>query len=283
MDNLNIEKFNPTKAEVIKITDKYKNIQIKGLEDKQGYLIAKSGKQELSALRTAVKSYGKEQRVEALKYQKAVIKAENELLKIIKPIEDKIKLKIDLIDGEKEKIRMQKYLPDRKARLKEIDIELEDSELLEMDNTEFENFFNEKKTEILAEKERKLQEAEDKLVEEKKKIEIDKGIAKAKEEARKEAMKQAKINIENAKIQAEKDKKKAVEEAKQKILDEQQEKENAKIVEEEKKKQEAEELRKQEKYQLFLERNDYKDDGSFKIETEDGLVVLYKKIDEIII
>ena len=265
-----IGKFNPSKAKVIEITDQYKDIKINGIEDENGYEIAKIARKELQTLRVNIKKYGKSQRDDALQYQRAILKAENELVAIVESIENPLKERIELIDKGKEMIRMQKYLPDRKKKLEEIGVELSDEENLQMDNTQFDNFLNSKKLEIFEENQRKLQEERDRLDAEKIRIENEKKIAEAKEQGKKEAEENAKKQREEDKRQAEIDKKQAVEDERNRVK-----------FEKEKKEQEEKEEMQGERYRDFLVKNEYDGTEDFYVLKLEKKTILYKKIDEL--
>jgi len=270
MDNFEVGKFDPSKAKVIEITDQYKNIKINGIEDENGYEIAKIAKKELQTLRTNIKKYGKAKRDEAIQYQKAIIKSENELVEIVEKVENPLKEQIGIIDAGKEMIRMKKYLPDRKKKLEEIGIEISDEENLQMDNTQFDDFLNARKLEIFEENQRKLQEEKDKLDAEKAKIENDRLIAEAKEQGKKEAEENAKRQREEDKRQAELDKVKAVEDERDRVK-----------FEKEKKEQEEKEEMQGKKYQDFLVDNGYNGTEDFYILKLEDKTILYKKIAEL--
>ena len=183
---------------------------------------------------------------------------------------------------------MVSLLPDRKARLFDIDVMVEDDVILSMDSKEFDSFFNEKKTEYLNAKELKIQEAEAKIKREEE-------VREAEKKARLEAEENAKREIELAKERAELDKKEALRKAeaeKQAIIDENNRKERVRLEAEEKKKaEEAEKVRlekeaktkleKQKKYQQFLKDNNFNEDEDYLLNKEDK-VVLMRKVAEFI-
>jgi len=147
MDNLNIEKFSPTKVEINALAERCKGLVIKDINDKQGYLAVHQARMELKNARVNLKKTGKEARAEALAYQKKVIDLEKELIAIIEPTERDLEEKQKNIDLQKEMIKRQEILPDRKDKLLEINVEIEDNFILVMDDNEFDSFFNSKKEE----------------------------------------------------------------------------------------------------------------------------------------
>lgn len=288
MDNLSLEKFNPKKSELIELSKKFSSLKIKDIEDIEGYKAVDEARKELKKQRVGIEKQGKEFRADALKFQKAVIAYEKELVEIIEPLEIELGQKQEVIDLEKHKIKMVALLPDRKERLSTIGVEVEDDIILGMDSEEFDSFFNERKTEYLNAKELKIQEAEAK-------IEKEKMIREAEQKARLEAEENAKREIELAKERAELDKKEALRKAeaeKQAIIDENNRKERVRLEAEEKKKaEEAEKVRlekeaktkleKQKKYQQFLKDNNYNENEDYLLNKEDK-VVLMRKVAEFI-
>jgi len=291
METLSLEKFNPTTAELTIMADKYKILTIKGVEDMAGYLEVDRARKELKKAKSQIRLDGKLLRSEALAFQKAVIKKEDELVGIIEPIEDELEAKQKAIDVEKEKVGRLQFLPHRVTKLATIGIKVMDEFLLLMDDTRFLEFFNEenfkfleareqKQNEELEAREQKLKEAQDQIDEANRKIEAEKEkIADDKrhqleiDQARVEATAKAKKEAEE---KAEKDKT----ETAQKIKDE----ENRKAKEAQDKikaeKLEQEKLEKKKRYQAFLTEHKFQEDGSFLIKKEENKIVLYKKLGE---
>lgn len=297
---LNIETFSPKKAELSLKVETYKNLTIKDVNDNQGYLAVDDARKDLKRTRVEIQKTGKNLRAEAVSFQKKVIALENEYVGMIEPLELELKSKQETIDLQKEIIKRRELLPERKEKLKTIEIEMGDEFILLMDNDKFQEFFNQKKEEFLLEKERKIQE-------EREKIENEKRIAEAKEQARKEAEERAKKEMELAILKAEEDKRQAIENEKKKaeeaqrlageekarIIAEQKAKEQARIDEENRKKAEAEMIEKEKiaeqkkleakkKYQKFLTDNGYteKNKDDFFMKNTGNEVILYKKIAE---
>lgn len=288
MKILSLEKFNPKKAELTELSNKFISLEIKGIEDVEGYKAVDEARKVLKKQRVDIEKQGKEFRASAIKFQKDVIAYEKELVAIIEPLEIELGVKQDLIDLEKHKIKMQTLLPERKQKLLSIGVEVEDDLILSMNIEEFSTFFNDRKTEFLLEKERVLNE-------EKAKIEREKEIREAEEVARLKAEENAKKEIELAKEKAELDKQEALRKAeveKQAIIDENNRKEKERLEAEEKKKaEEAEKIRlekeaknkleKQKKYQKFLSDNDYNENEDYLL-NKDNKVILMRKVAEFI-
>lgn len=278
MKDLKIEKFNPTKAEVTALVGKYKDLKIEGVEDKKGYMAVDDARKELKKVRVQISKDGKELRAEAVAFQKAVLKKEKELIALVEPTELELTAKQDEIKEEIARLKRVDSLPSRKARIKSIEIEVSDDELLSMDDEAFDAFFNEKHAEYLQEKERKQQDQRDKLDAEKKDLED------AKLELEKEKQRQVDLEVArkeaaaNAKKEAEEKAAKAIEDAKQKAAEELAEKEKAakKLAEDEAAARES--LEKRARYQEFLSAHEYVDDGSFRTFKVEDEIQLYKRV-----
>lgn len=315
MEKLNLEKFSPTKAELIKLCDEAKGLEIKGVDDKEGYNLVHSTRMKFKNTRVALAKIGKQLRTDSLAFQKAVIVKEKELIAVIEPTEIELANKQKLIDEEKEMIERQKLLPERKAKLEEIEMNVVDDDfILLMDDIKFDNFYNNAKAEYLEKKEAKIKEENERIEQEKR----DKVI---REEAEKKAREEEKERLELAKKQAELDKQKAVEDEKRKareleekkekekqeaidkaeaekqtIIDENRRKEKQRLINEDMKRREEEEKiraeqlakekkEKTKKYQNFLTDNGYteKTKDNFYILRNGNQFTLYKKINSIII
>jgi hypothetical protein len=316
MTELNIEKFSPKKAELQAKADQYKSLTIKGVDDKEGYLAVDEARKDLKVQRRSIERFSedllKQMRDKYNISRKEVLDLTEEHVGIIKPLEDQLKEKQEDMDREILKTEMINLLPDRKERLKNIDVQVSDDEILMLSPEEFTTFFNEKNAIHLEEKERKLKEKEDevarlKAIEEAKKEarqraeeEAEKERVQAKKDAEEKAKRVAKETEEEAERkakEAEEEKKKAVKEAeekaekeKQALIDKQKKEEEERIEAEKKAKKEEqekvekeakekEELEKEEKYKKWLEENGYNEDPpSFYIAHIDDKIILYKHI-----
>ncbi len=292
-----IEEFNPTKAEITTIVDKYSTLTIKDINDVEGYAKVDEGRKELKKMRVAIKKYGKGQREQFIQAQKEVLRQEKELVDMVEPTEKRLIEEQTRIKEEKEKQSRLKFLPDRRQHFREIEYDITDEEILELSDEDYQilylelrHKFMEKKEEEAEEKrlaeERKIQAEKDKIAEEKREIEAEKERIKAAEEAKVKAEKQAKLDAEvekeNVKKQvaeaariAEENKVNAVKEAeekaereKQELIDEQNRKEKERLEEIERDKQiraeaeaklkiEKEKLERAENYKKFLADNGY--------------------------
>lgn len=292
METLNIEKFNPTKTELVTLAKKYKNLKIKGIDDKVGYMAVDMARKELKQVRRKIQITGREMRSEVIKFQKEVIARENEYVEMIEPIEKSLAEKQHVIDEEKERLARVALLPERKKRLAEYKIAETDENLLAMDDAEFDAYANAKISEVLEERERQLLEKERKLAQEKQEAEdkarMEKELEAARVQATKEADARAKREKEEAKQKAEQDKKDALAKAEKdkkdaidKLKREQKEKEEKaererlqakakKDHEEWEAKKEQERAEKNKKYQAWLKGNKIDESGSGDIIKRDG-------------
>lgn len=188
--NLEIESFDPKKAELEKIIEPLKGLKIKDTKDIEGFDKVHQGQMELRRLRVEIEKKGLEVRRKIKVFSDNVMKEQKELTDIIEPIEKELKEEKDRIKELKEIEKRKEDLPKRKERLKEIELNADDDFLLKMNDKEFDNYFVEKKGEYLEEKQRKIREQEEKLRREKE-------IEEAKEQAKIEAEKEAKEKAEN--------------------------------------------------------------------------------------
>jgi len=274
-NNMKIQAFNPTKSEIITAVKKVENLTIKNIDDEAGYATVKTAKKTLAGYRTSITKFGKEQRQEAIKWQKEVLRQEKELLFIISPTENKLKGKLEVFDKAKERKEREVLLPTRRKLIDDIEGELNDDEILAMDEKEFAEVYGEMKILYDQEQERKKEAKEL----EKKRLE---DLEKAKKQARAEA----KIEAEQEKKEAIANEKRKAKEAKQKIIDEQNKKERERLEAEaeekrraeveaqaEKKRQEI--LEKDKKFREFLENNGY-DKNTDILKPDEKEVELYR-------
>jgi len=316
-DNKQLEEFNKINADSLKMVGEVKDLVIKDIDDKIGYDATKAGKMRLVRQRTFINKERKSITKVLDDCKTQIIDKEKELLKTMKPTEEKLAERIVEIDKEREKQHRLKTLDEKKDKLKKIDLELDDSFILTMDEKQFDEFCNDKKAEYLEEKELKLKKVQEELDHEK---ELEEARKKAEEEVKEQAKRDAELEKERvinarkeAERKAEKEKEDALKKAedekqeilrqaereKQRVIDEQKRKDNERILQEAEKKaiedkrilqekEEKKEMEKKKKYTDWLEKH-----GCTK-ETEDDFYVLnnaeqsnkftiYKKLDEITI
>jgi len=310
METLSLDKFSPKRAELVALADGFKSLTINGIDDLNGYRAVYAAKQKLKTTRGEITKQGKSFREDALRFQKDVIAIEKELVDIIEPIEKDLSAKLEVIDKEKEKQKRLGLLPDRKAKLIEIEAEATDEELLAMDAIEFQTFCNVKYSEFLARKEQKAEEErlklkaeQDKLKADKRKLEEENRLAEVRKQAEKDAQKKAAEDLRLAGIKAEQDKKDAVEAEQKKaekekadLIAKQKANEDARLakeqadkkVKEDKEKkavEEEEKVKKQAAFQKFLKDNDYSEEtkSEFYLLKTNKSIILYRKVSEFII
>lgn len=208
-----LDKFDPTKADLINLVAKVKDLQIKDVDDKEGYVALNTALQDLRKLATETRTTTKNYRADAILFQKAIVAIEKEMLAEIEPTIKVLAERRKVVDDIKEAAKRDKLLPERKEKLAELGVELTDEQITSMDDNEFDEYFLAKKEAILEAKETEIKEREDKAIKEM----HDREVAEdAEKKAREDAIEQAKLDklkTDAAKekavadaIQAEKDK-----------------------------------------------------------------------------
>lgn len=266
--------FRPGISELQEIAQQYKDIKIKGIDDTEGYERAKEAKKHLTSTRTSIAKYGKSKREEAIRWQKEVLRQEKEHIAVIEPVEKQLKEQLEEIDRQKKREKRKVLLPARKKMLESINCNISDEELLDMDENTYSQFYTEQRQLYDQEQER--------IAEEKRRQEE---IERAKKEAAEQARKEAKERAEREKAEA-------IERERRRIQEEQERKEREKREkEEEQQRQKEEEARRiqerkekkqrRKKYQDWLKKHGYKDDGTFVIDQEGDTFIMYKKVSQI--
>lgn len=262
-----VEIFKPGIAELRSMAERFQGIEIKGVDDAEGYKTAKEARKELGDMRISITKTGKAAREEARRYAAKVIEQEKEYLAVITPTEDALKAKIEAIDEEKKKNERMILLPARKTMLEEIECQMTDEDILALDEKQFSDLYTAKKMAHLEEKERIRKAEEDKKRHEEE-------LEQARKEAAEKATKEAE---ERMKREQEEKERKAKEEEEQKKREEEE-----KIANE---KAEQERTEKNRKYKAWLKKNGYTEEtkNDFSIARNGNTFVLFKKIDEITI
>jgi colicin import membrane protein len=306
---MEIQKFNPTKAELIAVVDEMKPLIEKEIKDVNDFALVDEGRKRLQKMRTNIQRFGKELRADYIAAQKEVIRQENELVEVIDPVEKALKDKQDAYYKAEEKKKRLLFLPARRAQMQEIELMISDDTILAMTDEEFsklyleEKGFSLKKKEEAAELKRKhdaedLRLAQEKLDNDRKELERQKQIEadkiQAAENARLQAIKDAEIEKERVIKQreadarkAEADKEAAVQAEKQKAID----LENKRLADLAKEKQEAEDKRiaEEEERRLLVKRDEWQKilfDAGYSEETKaqfhiiktDTHMIIYKLI-----
>lgn len=143
---LDIEKFNPTVAELTVLADGAKQVTVTDLRDQTQLAVAKTKQKELQKARTSITKISKKLRSEANDIIKQVLSKEKELLALVLPEEDRLKR----LDEEAKYLAIiderLKVLPERKKRIIAVwgqEERVSEELLLGMDDNAFEAYFNE--------------------------------------------------------------------------------------------------------------------------------------------
>jgi hypothetical protein len=91
MTALSLDDFNPKKAELIALADKYRGMTIKDESDKEGYNAVHEAQMELQSTKVDIEKRGKEMREDAIAFQKAVIALQKSLTAPIIEVEEELK------------------------------------------------------------------------------------------------------------------------------------------------------------------------------------------------
>lgn len=262
---LNIEKFDPTVEqlnELVVVSKKVTNLS--PIEE------VKKARIQLKTARVAITKKGKELRDDAIKFQKAVIAKEKELVAIIEPEEERLSEIEEVVKQAKLRDERVALLPIRYDQLSKIgdDVQVTDAELLDMDSDSFTTYYN-ARVATKNESDRLALEAQQaKLREEAEKMEREKEARERESKARKEAEEEAERRLENERkanelrIQQEKENaERMVKEERERMEREQKAKEERELKEKEEAeriaKAEKEKLEKAKKYQTWLKTNGY--------------------------
>ncbi len=287
MPELDIEKFNPTKAEITALVGEAQGLVITGVDDVEGYKRVDDVRKRMKKIRVQITNTGKEMRAEATAFAKKVIEKEKELVGLIEPTELELEAKQKAIDDEKEKNKRLALLPPRKEKLAEIGVtDVPDDFILLQNDDEFNSYFNIKKGEWLAAKEAKLKadqeavEAEKRRIaaEEQRKAELEKARQEGEDKAKREASeKEAQVEAERqAELKRKQDEEAQAERSRKEVEDKKRAEEEAKAAEEKR-------VTALKQYQDFLTKNGWtvatKD--QFIIQRTGQMVFLFKKIDEL--
>ena len=280
MQDLNLEKFDPTVAELTKIAEESRAITITDFEDRKQIEAVRTKRIELKKTRVSIEKRGKELREDAITFQKAVIAKEKELIAIIEPEEIRLDQLEDAAKQDAiEKERLRKW-PERKERLHELGYKAgvnDDTVIRMMDDVQFEAFIANAKAKIEAEalaKQRSEQAAKElELQRREAELAAKEREAKAEQEARELAAR------EKAEDEA-REKRRAEEIERARIEGERQAKEKAEREAKEAK-DAAEKLEKSRKMKAWLEERGYNEQTKhgFYIEHTPEAMILYKLVD----
>ena len=287
---MNLEKFDPTVAELTKVAEESRKIVITNFDDPKQIEAVHAKRIELKKTRVSIEKRGKELREDAIKFSKAVIAKEKELVAIIEPEE----IRLDqLEDAAKqnaiEKERLRKW-PERLERLKELEYKggsSDDHILKMMSDVDFEAYINSVKAKIEAErlaKERQaqleremdLKRREEELAAKERKAEMEERARKQAEQDRLDAeMREKKrlADLEQARLEGER---KAKEDAERKAAEE-----KARIEREEKERKDSEAKAEQSRrFKAWLAEQGYTEEteGDYLIQHTETHAILYKRV-----
>ena len=262
---LSIEKFDPTIEQLNELV-----VVSKKVTDLSPIEEVKQARIQLKTARVAITKKGKELRDDAIKFQKAVIAKEKELVAIIEPEEDRLSEIEEVVKQAKLREERVALLPIRHDQLNKIgdSVIITDDELLGMDSDSFTAYYN-ARVATKNESDRLALEAQQaKLREEAEKMEREKEAREREAKARKEAEEEAERRLENERkaselrIQQEKENaERMVKEERERMEREQKAKEEREVKEKEEAeriaKAEQEKLEKAKKYQTWLKTNGY--------------------------
>lgn len=207
-------KYSVTDEALAQYRKEFLPLTIKGLDDHEGYEKVKNARLFIKGERVNVEKKRVELKASALEYGRAVDSEAKRITTAIEEVEDHLMAEQKKVDDENARIKFEKeqraLLPERFAKLAELDTTMSEEELLKMDGPTFMGVLNTLLSEKL-EKQRKEQEeteraqrAEQERIEAEKKAIEDKCL-----EAEREARHQAEVAeaekraAENARIQAE--------------------------------------------------------------------------------
>lgn len=145
-ENLNIEEFNPKIEELKQLVEVTKLVVVTDINDKKQIETVKANRISLRDVRVDIEKAGKRLREGAVKFQKEVIKREEELIAIIEPEEKRLKAIEDEVKLKRLRAERIALLPERKKQLAAIgdgkDYSDKDELFIGMDATEFQAYLN---------------------------------------------------------------------------------------------------------------------------------------------
>lgn len=94
-----------TETSLISLAAKYKELKVNGVDDKEGLKAVESARKELKNKRVEIEKVSKGMRESAVRFQKAVISREKELVTLIEPEENRLMKIEDDIWDQKERLR----------------------------------------------------------------------------------------------------------------------------------------------------------------------------------
>lgn len=129
-----LKKYDEILPKVQELKDLFMNLEIKSIDDKDGYAKVKEGLKYMITKRNEIESKRKELKADSLKFGKAVDDRAKEIQDMIAPIEDYLRTQKDFIDGqlraikEKEEAEYRNKIAKRIERLLVMGFKLVDTE-----------------------------------------------------------------------------------------------------------------------------------------------------------
>jgi len=234
-----LAKENVTNQVIQKLKESYLGLTINGLEDKKGFKAVEDARKECKSIRNLAVKICEKGRAAAIQEQKDWIAKQKEVVAEIEIVEGYLEAQSNAIKELEKKILFEaaqkEKLPARREKLSLIGFSVEDSELLKIDDNQYDALYNDFYKKHLEEQAEKLRIENERIAAQK----AEEERIKKEEEARLAAEQKAKDDAEKKRIEEENAKLKADAEAKEKALAEERAKQ-----EEERKKIEAEAQRK---------------------------------------
>jgi hypothetical protein len=198
-----LAKENVTNQVIQKLKDSYLGLKINGLEDKKGFKAVEDARKECKSIRNLAIKICEKGRAAAIQEQKDWIAKQKEVVAEIEIVEGYLETQSNEIKELEKKILFEaaqkEKLPARKEKLKSIDIEVNDEELLKIDDNQFDALFNDFYKKHLEAQAEKLRLENERIAAEK----AEEERIKREEEQRLAAEEKARIEAENAKLKAE--------------------------------------------------------------------------------
>jgi hypothetical protein len=257
---LQLEKFSPTKAELVRMVEETKGLTLSDLADRTQLAKITRARIDLKNMRVKIEKTGKAMRDDANKFRNAVIALENEFVAIIEPEEERLSAIEQRAEAEQLRKERRDLLPHRHERLAAIGdgTEVADEVLLDMDGPEFEGYLNQRHADKNAADQKALDARAAAIREEEAKQQREKELRDREERGRQE---------ERERLEREQ---------KETAEREQRERERRELRDRE----ETERLEKETRYQDFLDAYGYTAEtaGSFHIARSETEMKLYKLV-----
>ena len=284
MQTLNIESFNPKKAELQVLAEQISPSLSITIIDKKTYDEVHKSQMLLQEARLGIEKTGKSMREEALAFQKAVIAAEKDLIDVIEPIERELKAKKKAYNDELERVK-QERVNNRIRSLAEYGYAHDFLDLGIMDDTTFSKLLDEKRIAHIESEALRIKKIEDERIAREKFEEDQRKLQEERDalDAEKKIIQEEKDRLENARKQEEletqrkKDISEAEERARLKAIEDMNIEKERKALKE---KEEQESLEKKKKYQTFLATHGITDENKndFYLMKTDTKIIAYKKL-----